>query len=88
MYTETKEKLVLRFEIDGSDNMNWFSEKNLRQAPWEDVLSEKKNYFVLEGPCSDGKCRDFYINNKSQFCLNDQGWLSVGDARKCIGKTR
>ena len=88
MYTETMEKMALRFEIEGSDKMNWFFEKNLREAPWEDILTENKDRFVLEGPCVDGKYRDFYINNMSQSCTNEQGWLSVGDARKCEWETR
>ena len=89
MYAETMEKMALRFEIEGSDKMNWFSEKNLHEAPWEDVLTTTKDHFAIEGPCWNDKCRDFYINyNNTQSCMNGQGWLSVGDARKCFWETR
>ena len=89
MYSgQGKELMVLRFATENSDNMNWFSESNLGEAPWEDILTAKKNYFSLEGPCYFGKCRDFHINNYYKSCPFGQGWLSVGDARKCKWETR
>ena len=83
-----KELMVLRFATENSDNMNWFSESNLREAPWEGILTATKNNFSLEGPCFLGKCCDFHINNYYKLCSTDRGWLSVGDARVCNWENR
>ncbi|CAB3997875.1 Hypothetical predicted protein [Paramuricea clavata] len=88
LYKGGKEEVVLRFNAANSNNANWFSAANVLESPWQDILSEKKNYFTIGGPCWGTGCRDFHINNVYGNCPRDVGWLSVGDSAECKWENR
>ena len=89
MYKHSKEEIALRFRATGTDNKNWFSQTNLRESPWIDILTAKKNFFTIHGPCwPTGGCRDFHINHFYGGCPKDAGWLSVGDFDGCSWEKR
>ena len=88
LYKQGKEKAVLRFNAANSTNINWFSEANVLESPWEDLLTATKNYFTIEGPSWDTGCRDFHINHAYGTCSTDSGWLSIGNNHGCDWETR
>ena len=88
LYKLNKEELSLRFKTTGSNNRNWFSQANILESPWQDILTATKNYFTVDGPCWSSGCRDFHINHAYGGCPNDSGWLSVGNAAECKWETR
>ena len=83
-----KEEVVLRFRATNSNNKNWFSQANILESPWQDILTAKKNHFTIDGPCWKTGCRDFHINQAYGGCPNDVGWLSVGDSATCSWERR
>ena len=88
LYKQGEEKVVLRFNAANSTNINWFSEANVLESPWEDLLNTTKNYFTIEGPCFESGCRDFHINHAYGSCPNDFGWLSIGNHHGCDWESR
>ncbi len=88
LYKQGKEEVVLRFRATNSNNKNWFSQANILESPWHDILTAKKNYFTIDGPCWGTGCRDFHINHAYGWCSNDVGWLSVGDGAECTWEKR
>ena len=88
LYKSGKEVLVLRFNASNSDNKNWFSEGNILQSPWEDILSKPKLSFKFDAwPLATGY-RAFYIVKAHVYCEEDSGWLSVGDSKDCNWEIR
>ena len=87
MYSQGKEKVVMRFNAGNTDNSNWFSGLRITEAPWQDIKTESKNYFSLVGSCSIG-CRNFLINHRYDGCPNDVGWHYVGDGANCKWERR
>ena len=88
LFKQNKEELALRFKTTSSNNKNWFSQANILESPWQDILTATKNYFTLDGPCWSSGCRDFHINHAYRGCPNDYGWLSVGDSAVCKWESR
>ena len=88
LYKSGKEEAVLRFNAANSDNVNWFSAANVLESPWQDILTAKKNYFSIGGPCYTTGCRNFHINNVYGGCPADVGWLSVGESATCSWEKR
>ena len=88
LYKRNKEELALRFKTTNSNNKNWFSQANILESPWQDILTASKNYFTLDGPCWSSGCRDFHINHAYGGCPNDFGWLSIGNAAVCKWESR
>ncbi|CAB3988989.1 Hypothetical predicted protein [Paramuricea clavata] len=88
LYKSDKEEVVLRFNAANSNNVNWFSAANVLESPWQDILSTKKNYFTVGGPCYPTGCRDFHINSVYGGCAADDGWLSIGDSATCKWEKR
>jgi hypothetical protein len=88
LYKHGEEKVVMRFKARNSDNKNWFSEANILESPWQDMLSATKNFFTIEGPCWPNGCRDFHINHFYTHCAVDNGWLSVGNEHGCEWERR
>ena len=83
LYKQNKEEVVLMFKATNTNNKNWFSQANILESPWQDILSTKKNYFTFCGPCWSTGCRDFHINYSYAGCANDYGWLSLTDGTVC-----
>jgi hypothetical protein len=88
LYSRSKEDVVLRFKATNSNDKNWFSQANILESPWQDILTTRKNYFRIVGPCWSAGCRDFHINYSYAGCPNDFGWLSVGDVAVCKWESR
>ena len=88
LYKDGKEAVALRFKAPGSDNKNWFKQENILESPWQDIITEEKNYFSTDGVCHLPACRNFYISRKHEGCSNDVGWLSVGDLNVCDWERR
>ena len=88
LYKRGIEEVALRFNAFNSNNKNWFSQANILESPWQDILTVKKNYFTLVGPCFGTTCRDFHINHAYGGCPKDDGWLSVGDNNGCEWEQR
>jgi hypothetical protein len=80
LYSRGKEDVVLTFNTQNTNNMNWFAEANLQTSPWQDIHEKVKNYFSVVGYCpADRGCRDFYINHYHGGCPGDIGWLAIGN---------
>lgn len=88
MYNQNKEEVVMRYNAVNSDNKSWFSQARIIEAPWQDILTEQKNYFTVIGPCHGEGCRDFFINHFYGGCGADEGWFSVGDCSACRWENR
>ena len=88
MYKQSEEEVVLKFKTTNTDNKNWFSQANILESPWQDILTAPKNYFTIDGPCWIPGCRDFHINHAYATCASDSGWLSLGDGFGCIWESR
>ena len=88
LYNQSKEVAVLRFKTHNTNNKNWFSQDNILESPWQDILTATKNYFTIDGPCWRSGCRDFHINHAYGRCPNDYGWLSVGNGGQCSWESR
>ena len=85
LYSRGKEDVVLTFNTQNTNNMNWFAEANLQTSPWQDIyIITDKNFFSLVGHCLVTGCRNFYINHHfSSNCPGDTGWLNIGTIFYC-----
>ncbi|XP_046846201.1 uncharacterized protein LOC124439943 isoform X2 [Xenia sp. Carnegie-2017] len=88
LYKKGLEQLVLKFKSEHSNYLNWFTKNNLVQSPWHDITSSTFNYFTIEGPCWEERCRDFHINHYYTECSVDDGWLSIGNTIECDWEKR
>ena len=88
LYKNGTEQLVLNFNSQHSNYINWFANINLVQSPWHDITSSTFNYFTIVGPCSEKRCRDFHINHHYNVCSVDDGWLSIGNTIVCDWEKR
>lgn len=75
LYTGGKEVASLKFNVAGTDNMNWFSQNKLVQSPWGDLKSAKNLLnFAISGACCS---RGFEIMANYGGCHVDNGWLLI-----------
>ena len=86
LYKRGNEEIVLRFNAANSNNKNWFAQARILESSWIDILTQKKNYFTIEGPFWKSGCRDFHINQFYGGCGADVGWLSIGNSAECKWK--
>ena len=75
LYTGAASQKELLFNAVGTDKLNWFSVDKLVSSSWTDIKSERRNYFSIQGGCSGGNCRSFFINRNYGGCGVDAGWL-------------
>ena len=75
LYTGAASQKELLFNAVGTDKLNWFSVDKLVSSSWTDIKSERRNYFSIQGGCSGGNCRSFFINRNYGGCEVDAGWL-------------
>eukprot|EP00105_Crassostrea_gigas_P023738 XP_011443729.2 PREDICTED: uncharacterized protein LOC105339720 [Crassostrea gigas] len=64
--------------FDGKDSniSDWFSSSRILDSSWSDVTpSTIYNSFSINGNCS----RSFVVNKHSNGCLDEKGWLAVGE---------
>ncbi|KAL9952123.1 hypothetical protein ACROYT_G039332 [Oculina patagonica] len=62
LYEGAVAKKELVFDASGTDKLNWFTVDKLTTSPWTDVKTEPRNFFSIQGGCSGGNCRSFFIN--------------------------
>ncbi|XP_076105931.1 uncharacterized protein LOC143074284 [Mytilus galloprovincialis] len=81
LYQKNEPVVWLTFNAKNSNNLNWFSKKNLYQSSFMDLTPcSTTNYFSAEGHfVNNVHSRRFYINEKYNGCPNDYGWFSVED---------
>ncbi|KAI8481920.1 hypothetical protein Bbelb_403650 [Branchiostoma belcheri] len=73
--------VVLIFSGENTDKFSWFSQSRLVSSPWNDIKTERKNFFGVTGdPMLD---RTFFINRNYGGCHNDAGWLVLAEGRHC-----
>lgn len=75
LYTGAASQKELLFNAVGTDKLNWFSVDKLVSSSWTDIKSERRNFFSIQGGCSGGNCRSFFINRNYGGCGVDAGWL-------------
>ncbi|RUS88870.1 hypothetical protein EGW08_003309, partial [Elysia chlorotica] len=68
---------VIRFNGQGTNYLNWFSQEKYLDSSWGDIGSVHKNFFSIEGDAHI--YRRFFINKNYGGCDNDAGWLVVVD---------
>ncbi|KAI8747940.1 hypothetical protein BgiBS90_033129 [Biomphalaria glabrata] len=66
------------FNGQGSNYLNWFSQRRVLSSSWTDIKWKSTNYFSVEGLASAG--RRFYINHVFAGCHLDIGWFSAFDS--------
>ncbi|CAB4014967.1 Hypothetical predicted protein, partial [Paramuricea clavata] len=47
LYSPGKEDVVLTFNTQNTNNMNWFAEANLQTSPWQDIHEKVKISFSV-----------------------------------------
>ena len=74
-YAGGKEVAFLKFNVAGTDSINWFSQKNLVLSSWSDLKSAKNLLkFAILGACCS---RTFEITANYGGCNVDAGWLVI-----------
>ncbi|XP_036371243.1 uncharacterized protein LOC118768577 [Octopus sinensis] len=73
-----KETAVVTMVFNGRNTTleNWFSAKNLKSSPWDDLATSPQNHFSITGV---GKIRRFYVSAFHNACHGDTGWLSINE---------
>ena len=75
LYEGGVSKKQLLFDASGTDKLNWFSVGKLISSSWTDIKTEPRNFFSIQGGCSGGDCRSFFINRNYGGCHVDAGWV-------------
>ncbi|XP_052833428.1 uncharacterized protein LOC128251093 [Octopus bimaculoides] len=55
---------------------NWFSAKNLKSSPWNDLATSPQNSFSMAGAVN---IRRFYVSAFHNACPGDAGWLCINE---------
>ncbi|CAC5398107.1 unnamed protein product [Mytilus coruscus] len=87
LYLKSEPVVWMTFNAKNSNNLNWFSKKNLYQSSFVDLTPcSTTNYFSAEGHfVNNVHSRRFYINEKYNGCPNDYGWFCVEDKHDATG---
>ncbi|XP_028404030.1 uncharacterized protein LOC114526644 [Dendronephthya gigantea] len=88
LYNQTKELVVMKFNVIASNNTDWFSVHRLQQSPWKDIFSSPINIFGIDGWCIHTGCRSFFMNSYYNTCDYDVGWFYIGRSGVCVWDTR
>ncbi|KAL9970506.1 hypothetical protein ACROYT_G022892 [Oculina patagonica] len=74
LYKDGNEVVALKFNVSGTNNLNWFSQQNLISSPWSDLkTAENLQQFDLTGSYD----RYFEISKLYDGCEGDTGWLVI-----------
>lgn len=83
LYTGGKLVKEVKFNAQGTNNLNWFSASKLIDSSWKDVKSQPKNIFSIPGRDN----RNFFINRNYGGCSRDAGWMGI-TSNPCKWETR
>ena len=87
LYKDGDEVGSLRFNVDGTNNRDWFSEQNLVSSDWDELSSASKVlHFQIKGNQNAG--RSFEISKNYGGCDKDAGWLVITSTHACIWEKR
>ena len=78
LYEKGAEVLKMKFNANGTTNLNWFSKKSLLSSPWDDLetlTTAELNFFAILGS-TDAK-RSFEVTKNYGGCEIDAGWLVI-----------
>ena len=78
LYKGGSEVRFLNFKVNGEDNINWFSQENLKSSYWNDLRNFALKSFTINGP--SWIKRSFEISKQYGGCSNDAGWLVITDS--------
>ncbi|XP_052073520.1 uncharacterized protein LOC127711489 [Mytilus californianus] len=79
LYQKNEQVVWMTFNAKNSNNLNWFSKKNLyRSSFWDLSRWRTTNFFSAEGHfIKNHVTRRFFINEKYDSCPGDSGWFCI-----------
>lgn len=74
LYKGTESVKELKFNVRGSNNVDWFKFERLTEYPWNDMATVPRNLFTIEEAAWK---RSFFINSVYAGCGGDVGWMLI-----------